>query len=456
MERLERTPQWHFDWLRHQTRDAFWLHGSPIADYAAITCPTLLIGGWLDGYVDGMLALAEHLDCPTRTVIGPWGHRRPATGVPAPTLDHYDLLARWFGHHLRGDDNGVMEMPPVVVYIQDPSNDTHRVPGRWRAENEWPPADAGLTEWILADLDHGPTVWAGPQWVGIHAPAWDRAEEPVESSTVDDEASVTFQIDPLEEAVEILGTVEVEVNVASDASVGMVAARLVAVSPAGDTVLVSRGNRNLAFPSNLSDPVAIEPGSAVTVRFPLLACSAVIPAGWSLRLALSGADFPVVWPPGGSFTLTFDAARSRLLVPTVPSRPDDRWLDLPEAGSPPATPVESVRSVSERSVDRYEGLTVYRRIVGSTEVQPDRHDLTYSADQEWTVSVADVDPAGMAARAVSAMRLERPGWSVGANGSLDLTTDGEHFHLTIELTATLDDTDVFQRTWRESITRRWA
>src|SRR5680860_1087290 len=51
-------------------RNDFWLHGSPVADYSTITCPTLLIGGWLDGYVDGMLAMAEHLTCPTRTVIG--------------------------------------------------------------------------------------------------------------------------------------------------------------------------------------------------------------------------------------------------------------------------------------------------------------------------------------------------------------------------------------------------
>jgi len=86
LDRLERTPQWAYEWLRHQQRDTYWLHGSPCANYESIECPTMLIGGWLDGYVDGMLALAEHLTCPTRTVIGPWGHYRPATGLPAPTL----------------------------------------------------------------------------------------------------------------------------------------------------------------------------------------------------------------------------------------------------------------------------------------------------------------------------------------------------------------------------------
>ena len=64
MERLENTPQWPGIWLRHQRRDEYWLHGSPCADYAAIQCPTLLIGGWVDGYVDGILAMAQHLPAP--------------------------------------------------------------------------------------------------------------------------------------------------------------------------------------------------------------------------------------------------------------------------------------------------------------------------------------------------------------------------------------------------------
>ena len=37
----------------HQRRGDYWRHGSVCEDYAAIECPTLLVGGWLDGYVDG-------------------------------------------------------------------------------------------------------------------------------------------------------------------------------------------------------------------------------------------------------------------------------------------------------------------------------------------------------------------------------------------------------------------
>ncbi len=143
-ERLAATPQWLVDWLEHQARDEFWRHGSPCEDYGSITAATLLIGGWLDPYVDGMLDLLAHLDAPRRAVIGPWGHHRPATGAPGPTLDHFDLLARWFGHWLADEDTGVMDDPLLTMYVRTgPPYDPvpGDVPGRWRAETAWPLAD---------------------------------------------------------------------------------------------------------------------------------------------------------------------------------------------------------------------------------------------------------------------------------------------------------------------------
>lgn len=455
IRRLENTPQWPYEWLRHQRRDGYWLHGSPCADYGAITCPTLLIGGWLDGYVDGMLAMAEHLTCPTRTVIGPWGHHRPATGVPAPTLDHFDLLARWFGHHLAGDDNGVMDMPAVSLYVQtltDRSSD--HVPGRWRSEEQWPPPDLVRREWRPSGTES--VTWDGPQWVGSHAPAWDRAGVEVAPSDDDDDASVVFEWDPLEDEVEILGTPEVEVTVSSDRATGMVAARLLAVTPDGDTVLISRGSRNLVFPDDLSDPRPVTPVTPMRVRFPLLACSAVIPSGWSLRLALAGADFPVVWPPGERFRLTIDPMASALILPTIPPRPDTTWLDISESGAHPAPPVEELESVDEREVERRDGTTVLQRRVVHAERQPERADLVYRNRQEWTVAVDDDDPGSTRVWSVSEVSLQRPGWEAATRGSVEMTADAAVFRLRIELAASHDGTEVFRRVWDESVPREWV
>jgi hypothetical protein len=465
MERLERTPQWPGKWLRHQRRDDYWLHGSPSADYASIQCPTLLIGGWVDGYVDGMLALAENLNCPTRTVIGPWGHYRPSTGCPSPTLDHLDLLARWFGHHLRGDDNGVMDMPPLTAFIrtappydgptQAPYNEPP-TPGYWRAEPAWPPKDTSMMEMPLSELEHRVLNWSGPQWVGLHAPAWDRAGVGSSDSSNDDAASVTFVTPAFAEQFEILGTPEVELTVSSDRDVGMVAARLIAVSPEGVGHLISRGNRNLVFPVDLSTPTPLQPGQSMTVRFPLMTTSTVVPAGWQIRLALSGADFPVVWPPGEKVTLTFDPARSRLLLPTVPPRGEAGRIAIPAAPSPPAPPGLEGDDDAGTTVTRSGSLLNYQRTRHSREHQPARGDLTYASDETWAISVEDDDPASTRVRSDAEVRMERPGWAVATKGSLELSSDADNFYLSIGLTALHDGEVVFSRTWTDRIARQWA
>jgi len=457
MERLERTPQWPFEWLRHQHRDTYWLHGSPCADYASIQCPTLLIGGWLDGYVDGMLAMAEHLTCPTRTVIGPWGHYRPATGVPAPTLDHLDLLSRWFGHHLRGDANDIMDLPQAAVFVRtEPPYDSDRVAGYWRAEPSWPPDDLRTLDFGLADLEHDSLIWSGPQWVGAHAPAWDRAGIGSAGSDSDDAVSLCFETSPLTEPIEILGQPEVEVTVTSDRPIGMVAARLLTVAPDGGTDLICRGNRNLVFPTDLSTPAKPEPGVPMTIRFPLLAASAVIPRGWRLRLALAGADFPVVWPPGEPFTLTVDPQTSRLLLPVVPSRSKDHDLEWAESAPPPPPPTFVARSERTWTLGRDGGVTTFRREIAGTEEQPERAELTYRSNQQWEIVVGDDDPSSTRVWSRNEVNLERPGWRVGTIGSLEMTADEQAFRLIVELKALHDGVQIWERRWDEVIPREWA
>jgi putative CocE/NonD family hydrolase len=465
LERLEKTPQWPGIWLRHQQRDDYWLHGSPCADYAAITCPTLLIGGWVDGYVDGMLALAEHLICPTRTVIGPWGHHRPAHGCPGPGMDHLDLLARWFGHHLRGDDNGVMDMPALTMFVRNgppfdgptrPPFDHPPTPGYWRAETAWPLVDAAEVALPLASLGHDSTTWSGPQWVGVHAPAWDRSGRGSGPSAEDDAHSMTFETGPLPEDIEILGSPRLEARVVSDRDVGMVAARLMAVDPEGVGHLITRGNRNLAFPEDLSAPQKVVPARPIDVRFTLMATSAVVPAGWRLRLALAGADFPVVWPPGQRFSVEVDPTTSRLVLPSVPPRGPESSL---EVLSPPARPdppgfVEEHRGHARLVRDG--SSHVYERRRSSTETQPERDDLTIASDETWSIAVDEDDPATTRVRADGEVTMERPGWKVATRGTFELSADAGEFHLVIGLTALHDDAVVFTRTWEDRVPRVWA
>jgi predicted acyl esterase len=458
LERLEQTPQWLFNWLHHQRRDDYWLHGSPCADYGSISAATLLIGGWLDGYVDGMLALLEHLDCPKRAVIGPWGHHRPATGVPSPTFDHLDLMARWFGHHLRGDDNGVMEMPPLTAWIRtEPPYDGPRSEGSWRTEPSWPPIDSIKWEGSLSGMNQSESLsWRGPQWIGSHAPFWDRSGVGSKDSAPDDDASIIFETDPFLDQVEILGLPEVDLHVLVDENVGLAAARLLIVSPEGVAHLICRGSRNLLFPDDLSSPEPIEPGVGRQVRFSLLGSSAVVPKGWRLRLAIAGADFPVVFPPGRRFTLTIDPSRSRLLLPLVPPRPQSSILEIGESPPLPQPNVTDVSHEVDWSVSRRDEMTIYSKRLAGGEVLPDRGDLKIESTMSWSVSVMDDDPNSTRVRFDGRVGYHRPEWSVGTVAAMDLSTDGSFFDLAVELSASHGGREIWQRRWQQRIPREWA
>lgn len=456
MNRLAGTPQWPLEWLRHQRRDSYWEHGSPASDYTAIQCPTLLIGGWLDGYVDGMLALAANLECPVRTLIGPWGHHRPATGVPGPTFDHLDLMARWFGHHLRGDDNQVMEMAPVTTYIRtDPPYDDGVVTGFWRTESTWPPPDTNTMTLALDGLSGSATSWGAPQWVGAHAPAWDRSGITSSDSADDDEASLTFTSEPLADQLEILGAPEVELSLATDRHYGLVAGRFLMIDPKGRSHLISRGSRNLAFPGDLSAPQPPTPGKKLIARFPLMTTSAVVPRGWRLRLSIAGADFPIVWPPPGPFTLTVDPAESRMILPVIPVRDKMHDIAIPPSGPPPTAPVDFVEDEADWSVTKLNGHTTFARRVKSRQVQPDRDNLTYGSDQQWTVRVADDDPGTTSVESTSKLTLMRPGWDIGVTAHISIA-GAETFHIVIDLAATYNGDRIWEQTCEEYIPRQWA
>jgi predicted acyl esterase len=447
-DRLERTPQWLFNWFRHQSRDVYWLHGSPCADYQLIRVPTLLIGGWLDGYIVGMLEMLDRLECPRRAVIGPWGHYRPATGMPAPTFDHFELMARWFAHHLRGDDNGVMEMPLLTAWVKTtPPYDAPVSTGFWET---WQ-AEKAVEFWGM-QLGEGIRAWNGPQWVGSHAPAWDRAVVGSTDPASDDEASLTFESDPLPDDLDVFGSPQLELLVCSDQSVGLVAARLLAVSPGGDAFLICRGSRNLVFTEDLSAPTPVKAGEWRQVTFPLLAASARIPVGWRVRISLAGADFPIAWPPGRRFRLSVDPARSRLRLPLRPA--GGRQVTIPSAPPPPAAPAITERDDVDWAVEHHDARTIFRRSLARDELQQGR--LRYSSRQHWEVTVEDNEPGSTSLDSNVGLKLERGDWRVGANGRLRITADTDAFYLEIALEALEDEQVIFERTWRERIERIYA
>ncbi|MGI9391428.1 MAG: CocE/NonD family hydrolase, partial [Boseongicola sp.] len=101
MERLKSQPFLLETWLAHQQRDAYWEHGSVCEDYDAIDAAVLALGGWHDGYRNTPEHLARNLNCPIKTMIGPWIHKYPHYAAPEPRIGFLQEALRWWDHWLK-------------------------------------------------------------------------------------------------------------------------------------------------------------------------------------------------------------------------------------------------------------------------------------------------------------------------------------------------------------------
>ena len=116
--RLEEGEPWLLRWLEEQADGPYWRHGSVRPDYGRISCPTMIVAGWADGYTNIVFRALRVARCPKRVLLGPWGHGSPATALPGPHVDLVPELIRWFRRWLADERNGVDEEPPLAVFAR--------------------------------------------------------------------------------------------------------------------------------------------------------------------------------------------------------------------------------------------------------------------------------------------------------------------------------------------------
>ncbi len=88
-----------------------------------------------------MLRLLENVDAPCRMVSGAWAHVFPNLGGPGPLIGFLQLSLDWWDHWLKGINNGVMDKPALIAFLQDshaPDPNPSKRPGRWVVERAWP------------------------------------------------------------------------------------------------------------------------------------------------------------------------------------------------------------------------------------------------------------------------------------------------------------------------------
>ncbi|TDE36754.1 CocE/NonD family hydrolase [Antarcticimicrobium sediminis] len=464
MQRLESEPFLPATWLRHQRRDAYWCHGSVCEDYAAIKARVLAVGGWGDAYKNAVPRIVENIPG-AKGIVGPWVHKYPHFAVPEPRIGFLQEALRWWDRWLKGIDTGVEGDPDYRAYLMDglrPATWYAERPGRWISEPEGATShipietlhlsEAGLcdTPGPLAATVRSPhhcgmaageycAIWLGPEMPG--------------DQRCDDALSACFDTTPLAADMDIVGAPVLHLRLRADRPQAQIAVRLTHVHPDGASARITYGVLNLTHRDGHRKPRPLEPGKSYDIAVPLDQIAYRLPKGHRLRVAVSSAYWPLIWPSPQSAELTLEQGRIDLPVRPTASGADCAFAP-PEADAPWQTrPLRAESHIRRIETDMVSGTVtlVIEDDFGKHE------DLDHGmiggtiARERW--SIRPDDPLSARGWCHWSDERARGDWQTRTETTCEMWSDATHFHLRATLEAYEGEVRVHHREVADSISR---
>ena len=337
------SPPWSLDYFRHQRDGAYWR--APVRELESIRIPCFLVAGLQDGYRNSVVRMLERVRAPVHALIGPWNHDFPNTSIYGPRIEWRDQAVRWFDHWLKGISNGVEHDSRVVIFQQHshaPGAAAQDIPGEWRAET-WPPQGLQRTTWYLGaarSLSRSPTAAATDKLRympsgGAQAGFW--WGELLGDQRPADAFSLVYESDVLQQPVAMMGQPRVRLVVSASAPLANWFVRLQDVAPDGAVTAITGAGQGGAQRDSLEHPEPLVPDREYVLQFDLYLGAWTWEPGHRIRVSISNAQWPMLWPTPFPMTTTLrlgGESGSSLTLPIVPTQGQ-----APPPFAPPA-PIE--------------------------------------------------------------------------------------------------------------------
>ena len=467
---LEGNEPYLLEWLSHQTDSDYWRAGSIRNRYEDIQCSVFMIGGWQDGYATCNLRTFQHLKVPKKVLIGPWNHSRPDSAIPGPRIAYLNDVIRWCNHWLKGEDNGVMDESPITLYMQTytpPEPNRTDTSGYWRTENEYPVHDHTERRLYLCanntlnahdpDYDHEKDTYTYHPTTGLCGGLWS-AGVPFGLPTdqrPDEIHALTYTTEKLDVPLEIIGQPKVDLHVSSSTTVMTYVAKLCDIAPDGTSALVCSGVLNGTRRESLTDPQPMTPDEIYKLTITLDTTAYRFKPGHRIRITLSSADFPNLWPTPYAGTNTISRGRdypSRLRLPIAPTKdiknevafePSNTKIK-PYTLSPNQPAWQTIQDVIQNRT----GVKLHTYGTTKTNAQTE-----ITNESTLTLWASNTDPANVSGTGHRHRTITRPEGETKIDTAYTIQSTQTAFHTTINLNVTVNGLTYFQKQWTNTFPR---
>jgi putative CocE/NonD family hydrolase len=473
------TAPWLQGFIRQQVDGPYWRRGSLAPDYQRLTTPTFLAGGTLDKYQNFVPRIMKSSPAVTKGVLGPWHH---SMTWPGPVLDWRALRARWFDHWLKGRDTGMLAEPRLSFYMPEWQRQTFRyrgaIPGQWKHLDEWPDTALDPKARFYLQSQSGVSAADAPagDWGSGQGGALSESSPPASSLTLryhpgrggsdqsfgptggngyygidsrdEDPFGLCFDTPPLRDPVEILGFVRANLFVSSTAPLANWIVRLHDLAPDGTSYLVTRGFLNGCHRRSHTRPERLTPGEVYEMTVETMCAAYKFPAGHRIRVIVTNADFPVIWPSPYAMTTTLYTGGDRpshVLLPVLQA-PRYRSSALPVLADSIDTLQQAERAAD--SVADYQLTRNYASGVSSATFRLTRELIECRVNER--------NPAEASVRVTaSAPHRAADGRSIETRAEGTLRSTLEHFLLDMECTLLENGKVVRTRRWKDEVRREF-
>ncbi|MCA2010621.1 CocE/NonD family hydrolase [Cereibacter sphaeroides] len=461
--RVAELPHLADPWTSHQSRDAYWKHGSVCEDYSRMKAAVLSVGGWNDGYMNTPAHLVENIPG-AKAIVGPWVHQYPHTAVPAPRIGFLTEMKTWWDRWLKGIENGADQWPNYRAYMlqsETPDACAAERKGYWVAEQMPSPnvawQELGLGDGSLGNAAPFTAVVSTPQTLGASAGEYfpmGTSAEMAGDQRADDAHSLCFeQLQP--EGLRLLGAARLKLTLSADQPFAFVCARLCDVAPDGSSTRIAHGLLNLHHRSD--PPAPLVPGESVEVEVVLDQMAYEMAPGHTLRLALSNTYWPFVWPSPAKVALTVTGGALSLPVHNGAA---GGW-DFAAPEVPPRGRLKRLTEASESRKREIDLLTGEEKLIvthdsGETE-NPDHGLITRDTMVEvW--SIREGDPLSARCDVTWTQHFRRGDWSIDTRVDATQTGTLDQLKIDAKLIAHIKDgpeaPEIIERTFGASVARR--